>query len=100
LSPVRPPSRRIALAHLVPWSIIGFLALVALRSLRLLRTAVIVPIGRVATLLTVVSMAALGLGVDVRTVAMAGGRVTTAVVLSLVGLGVISFGLLTLLHIA
>ena len=31
---------------------------------------------QIATLLTVVSMAALGLGVDVRTVAKAGGRVT------------------------
>ena len=58
-------------------------------------TAVIAPIGHIATLLTVVSMAALGLGVDVRTVAKAGGRVTAAVVLSLIGLGAIS---LTLLH--
>ncbi len=55
---------------------------------------------RIATLLTVVSMAALGLGVDVRTVAKAGGKVTTAVVLSLLGLGAISVSLLALLHIA
>ena len=95
-----PASKRIDLAHLVPWFIIGFLVLVALRSLGLVPTAAIAPIGRVATLLTVVSMAALGLGVDVRTVAKAGGRVTAAVVLSLLGLGAISFGLLKLLHIA
>jgi len=55
---------------------------------------------QIATLLTVVSMAALGLGVDVRTVAKAGDRVTGAVVLSLIGLGGISFGLLTLLGVA
>ncbi len=88
------------LTHLVPWFIIGFLALVACRSLGLVPTAAIAPIGRSATLLTVVSMAALGLGVDVRTVAKAGGRVTMAVVLSLLGLGAISLTLLAALHIA
>ncbi len=88
------------LAHLVPWFIIGFLVMVACRSFGLVPTAAIMPIGRIATLLTVVSMAALGLGVDVRTVAKAGGKVTTAVVLSLFGLGAISMTLLALLHIA
>ncbi|RDE04456.1 YeiH family protein [Sphingomonas aracearum] len=95
-----PAHKRLDLAHLVPWFIIGFLALVACRSLGLVPTAAIAPIGRIATLLTVVSMAALGLGVDVRTVAKAGGRVTAAVVLSLFGLGAISFTLLAVLHIA
>ena len=95
-----PTVKRVDLAHLVPWFIIGFLALVACRSLGLVPTAAIAPIGRVATLLTVVSMAALGLGVDVRTVAKAGGRVTAAVVLSLLGLGAISLTLLAALHIA
>jgi len=55
------------------------------------------PIAHLATVLTVISMAALGLGVDLRTVAQAGGRVTAAVVLSLAGLGAISLGLLHLL---
>ena len=95
-----PVLKRLDLAHLVPWFILGFLALVACRSLGLVPVAAIAPIGRIATLLTVVSMAALGLGVDVRTVAKAGGRVTAAVVLSLLGLGAISFTLLAVLHIA
>ncbi len=77
-----------------------FLVMVACRSFGLVPTAAIPPIGRIATLLTVVSMAALGLGVDVRTVAKAGGKVTTAVVLSLLVLGAISMTLLALLHIA
>jgi uncharacterized integral membrane protein (TIGR00698 family) len=93
-------AKRMNLAHLVAWFIIGFIALIAGRSLGLGPTAVIMPISRVATLLTVVSMAALGLGVDVRTVAKAGGRVTAAVVLSLLCLGAISFTLLATLHIA
>ena len=45
-------------------------------------------------------MAALGLGVDVRVVARAGGPVTAAVVLSLVVLGAISLGLIRLLGVA
>ena len=47
-----------------------------------------------AGLLTVVSMAALGLGVDVRVVARAGLRVTCAVILSLLALGAVSLGLI------
>ena len=50
-----------------------------------------------SNLLTVMSMAALGLGVDVRSVARAGYRVTAVVVLSLVTLFVISFVLIKLL---
>jgi uncharacterized membrane protein YadS len=65
----------------------------------LVPTVAIAPISHIATLLTVVSMAALGLGVDVRVVAKAGGRVTTAVVLSLLGLGAISLALLAVLHL-
>ncbi|MET4898684.1 putative sulfate exporter family transporter [Sphingomonadaceae bacterium jetA1] len=95
-----PAPARMDLAHLVPWFIIGFLTLVACRSLGLVPTIAIAPISRVATLLTVISMAALGLGVDVRTVAKAGGRVTAAVILSLLGLGAISLTLLAALHIA
>jgi uncharacterized integral membrane protein (TIGR00698 family) len=94
-----PAHKTLDLPHLVPWFIIGFLTLAGCRSLGLVPTAAISPLGRLATLLTVVSMAALGLGVDVRTVAKAGGRVTAAVVLSLLGLGAISFTLLAVLHI-
>jgi uncharacterized integral membrane protein (TIGR00698 family) len=90
----RPP-----LHQLLPWFIVGFVMLVALRSFGLVPQATLAPIGTAATLLTVVSMAALGLGVDVRTVARAGGRVTAAVVLSLIVLGGISLALIHLLHI-
>ncbi len=93
-------TRRHGIGHLVPWFIVGFLVLVACRSLGFVPTATIVPLGRVATLLTVVSMAALGLGVDVRVVAKAGGRVTAAVVLSLLALGGISLALLAVLQLA
>ncbi|WP_242416532.1 YeiH family protein [Sphingomonas panni] len=93
------PAKKFDLAHLVPWFIVGFIVMVACRSMGLVPSAAIAPIGRVATLLTVISMAALGLGVDVRTVAKAGGRVTAAVILSLLGLGGVSLTLLAMLHI-
>ena len=54
----------------------------------------------VTNLLTVISMAALGLGTDLRVVARAGGRVTAAVTLSLMLLAAISFGLIRVLGIA
>jgi len=92
--PARPP-----IHHLVPWFILGFLGMIAARSFGLIPQAALAPIAGAATLLTVVSMAALGLGVDVRTVAKAGGRVTAAVVLSLLVLGAISFALVTVLHL-
>ncbi|TCM26015.1 putative sulfate exporter family transporter [Novosphingobium sp. ST904] len=88
------------IAHLVPWFIIGFLGLVACRSFGLVPIGMVAPMGQIATLLTVVSMAALGLSVDVLSVARAGGRLTAAVVLSLLGLGAISLTLLFVLHIA
>ncbi|WEK42451.1 MAG: putative sulfate exporter family transporter [Candidatus Sphingomonas colombiensis] len=89
----------LSFSRLVPWFIIGFLALVACRSFGLVPQAAVAPLGRAATTLTVVSMAALGLGVDIRSVAKAGGRVTAAVMLSLAGLGAISFALVSLLHL-
>ncbi|WP_176590275.1 YeiH family protein [Sphingobium sp. EM0848] len=94
----RTEMKQPGIAHLVPWFIIGFLTLVACRSLGLVPTAAIAPISHIATVLTIVSMAALGLGVDVRTVAKAGCRVTAAVILSLLGLCGISLALLSALH--
>jgi len=95
----RPAPGRRPLRRLVPWFILGFLGLAGLRLLGLLPQVALAPIGTVATALTVVSMAALGLGVDVRTVARAGGRVTAAVSLSLLALGGIGLGLIRLLGV-
>ena len=52
------------------------------------------PTAAAANWLTILSMAALGLCTDLRSVAQAGGRVTAAVTLSLAVLGVISFALI------
>jgi uncharacterized integral membrane protein (TIGR00698 family) len=74
---------RLGFFKLVPWFILGFLALATLRSLGLIPDAGIAPVSRLAGFLTIVSMAALGLGVDVRVLARVGGRVTLAVTASL-----------------
>ncbi|EGD57992.1 hypothetical protein Y88_3322 [Novosphingobium nitrogenifigens DSM 19370] len=95
-----PARSHVRLHHLVPWFIVGFLALVGLRSFDAVPHDLLAPMGQLASFLTVVSMAALGLGVEVRTIARAGGRVTMAVVLSLLALGTISLGLIHLLHLA
>ncbi len=96
----RPKPGRLALHKLVPWFIVGFLLLAAVRSAGLLPTAALGPIGTVANVLTVISMAALGLGTDLKTVARAGGRVTAAVTLSLVLLGALSLLLIRMLGLA
>jgi len=95
----RPKPGRIAVHHLVPWFILGFLALAGVRSAGLIPEAALGPIGGVATVLTVLSMAALGLGVDVRVVARAGMRVVLAVTASLLALGAVSLGLIRVLGI-
>jgi len=89
--------RRFNLFKLVPWFIIGFLLLAAARSLGFVPDMAVKPIARIAGLLTVVSMAALGLGVDVRVIGRVGGRVTAAVTLSLLLLLMISLGLIRII---
>ena len=96
----RPAPGRLPLHRLVPWFIAGFLALAALRSVGAVPQVALGPAAWVANLLTVISMAALGLATDLRVVARAGSRVTVAVTLSLLVLGAISLGLIRLLGLA
>ena len=96
----RPAPGKLPLHKLVPWFIVGFLALAALRSADLVPQVALAPAATAANLLTIISMAALGLGTDLKVVARAGARVIAAVTLSLVFLGGISFGLIKLLGIA
>jgi uncharacterized integral membrane protein (TIGR00698 family) len=91
---------RVGWQHLIPWFITGFLVFAALRSFGLVPNGLLAPIAITAKWLTIISMAALGLGVDVRVVGRVGGRVTAAVVMSLVVLVAISAGLIWVLRIA
>jgi uncharacterized integral membrane protein (TIGR00698 family) len=96
----RPASRASRLPGLVPWFIVGFLAFAGARAGGLVPAATLAPMQVVANLLTVISMAALGLSTDLRVMARAGLRVTAAVILSLLVLGAISLGLIRLLGLS
>ncbi len=67
----------------VPWFIVGFLALAALRSAGSMPAAAGGPIHGATTWLMVLAMAGMGLGVDVRGLAAMGTRVTVAAAASL-----------------
>lgn len=92
----RPPSRdtsKLLLRPVVPWFIVGFLLLAAHRSWGVIRDVFLTFILPTASLLAIISMAALGLGVELRVLGRVGGRVTLAVTLSLIVLIGISLGL-------
>jgi uncharacterized integral membrane protein (TIGR00698 family) len=80
----------------VPWFIVGFLVLATLRSFQIVPGWLVGPLTNITAFLTVVSMAALGLRVDIRVLARVGGRITAAVMLSLLLLLSMSIGLIYL----
>ena len=75
------------LHRLVPWFIIPFLLLAAMRSLNLIPAALLQPIAYLTRGFTTISMAALGLGVNVRVIAKTGISVSATVIFSLLVLG-------------
>ncbi|BCH59542.1 UPF0324 membrane protein [Agrobacterium vitis] len=91
----RANERKIGFAHLAPWFIIGFLALMAARSLDVLPHGLLEPSQHLSGFLTTLSMAALGLQVDLRSLLASGGRVLAAGSLSILALGAIA---LTAIH--
>jgi uncharacterized integral membrane protein (TIGR00698 family) len=91
--------RGLRLSRLVPWFIIGFVGLAGARSMGWIPQAALSPLTQAASLLTIVAMAALGLGVDMRSLRHAGGRVTASAVAAVLMLGGISLVLIRLLHI-
>ncbi len=84
---------------IVPWFIIGFILLMALRSAGGIPAPTLPVLAKAANLLTIVSMAALGLQVDVRSVARSGGRVILTACISILGLLVMSSVLLSFVQI-
>jgi uncharacterized integral membrane protein (TIGR00698 family) len=91
---------RMSFTRFVPWFLIGFALAAAARSVGLVPDVAMAPIHGATTLLTVLSMAALGLGVDIRMLRRAGGRVALAAMLSLLVLGAMSLALVHMLAIA
>lgn len=90
---------RFRLTHYVPWFIIGFLALAALRSAGAIPTAWLAPTQSVSIWLTVLAMAALGLGVDLKAISKVGRPVVITVTASLAVLIVLALSLIRVLEI-
>jgi uncharacterized integral membrane protein (TIGR00698 family) len=91
--------RSVQITRLVPWFIVGFVGLAILRSIGWLPASLAPPVRELSRWLTVVAMAALGLGVDVRAVGRAGMRVSLVVMGSLALLLVLSFVMISVLRI-
>lgn len=89
---------KIRYSRLVPLFILAFLALAAINSLGLVPDALDRPVHMASGFFTVLAMAGLGLGVDLRSVAAAGPRVVAVVLGSLFVLGLFSLGVLRVLH--
>jgi uncharacterized membrane protein YadS len=92
--------RRPKLMGLFPWFILGFLLLAGARSLGLTPPAVSGSAGVIAAGLTIVAMAALGVGVDVRALFRAGPRVSATATLSLFALGLLALALVRVLGVS
>lgn len=78
--------RRGSVLRLVPWYIIGFGAMMGLRAAGVVPPCAVTGLNGLATGLTVLAMAALGLGVELRAVLCAGRPLVITVVVSLLGL--------------
>ena len=82
------------IGHFLPWFIVGFLVLMGLRSAGVIPDVLIAPLQTVSGVLTIVSMAALGLMVDIRSLRDAGGPVVATAVLSIMTLGLLSLAMM------
>ncbi len=86
-------------ARALPWFIVGFLLLAAQRSAGVIPVGVASLLKNIAGWLTILAMAALGLGVDLRALRKIGARVMLTATVSLVLLIAMSVGLIRLLAI-
>lgn len=93
----RSGAAKIPLTRMIPWFIVGFLLMMTARSLGALPDASLPILKETSTALTIVSMAALGLSVNIRMALASGGRVLAAGTLSLLALATISAAMLVFL---
>jgi uncharacterized integral membrane protein (TIGR00698 family) len=93
------PSAQNRLTQFVPWFIIGFLALAGIRAMVGVPASVVLVAQTASSLLTLVAMAALGLGCDLRALVRAGGAIVGTVVGSLLMLVGLSIALIHILGI-
>jgi uncharacterized integral membrane protein (TIGR00698 family) len=90
---------RLSVRKVVPWFVVGFVVLAGLRSVGVIGEQASVGAKLVANWLMVAAMAALGLGVDLRSVRRVGVRIAIAVSASLVTLIVLALVLIRTLDL-
>jgi uncharacterized integral membrane protein (TIGR00698 family) len=83
-------TKKISVTKLVPWFVLGFIVLAALRSVGVISEAQASTTKIIAGWLTIAAMAGLGLSVDIRAVRSVGARVVVAVAGSLATLIVLA----------
>ncbi len=86
----RSTQTHLRLHNLVPWFIIGFIIMMLIRSSGFIPATVINPIRFIAQFFTIISMAALGLEVDIRSLKKSGLRVIFASICSILILSICS----------
>lgn len=91
--------RHVSIAHVLPWFILGFAIMAALRAAGVFSSAALSALASTSSLFTTMAMAGLGLTVDVRSLRQAGGRVILAAAVSLAALCIISMAMIRLLGI-
>ncbi len=94
-----PAARTFSVARALPWFIIGFLVLAALRSTGVIPEGIATELKRLSGGLTILAMAALGLGVDLRELRKVGAPVILTVTASLLVLVALSITLIRALSI-
>lgn len=90
---------KLTFSKLVPWFVTGFILMSALRTVALVNTSLSTNARDFSRLLTILAMAGLGLGVNVRSVRTVGPRVALVVIGSLLLLMTISLSAIFLLHL-
>ncbi len=96
----RARETKLPVAQVVPWFIIGFIAMMAARSVGLLPEFALGGMKTASSFLTILAMAALGLSVDIRNVMHVGGRVVMAALMSLIVLCLLSGAVIVILGAA
>lgn len=96
----RARETKLPVAQVVPWFIIGFIAMMAARSFGLLPEFALGGMKTASSFLTILAMAALGLSVDIRNVMHVGGRVVMAALMSLIVLCMLSAAVIVFLGTA
>ncbi len=99
-SPKKDAGRSFEITRFVPWFVIGFLVLAALRALGIVPAEWVPPVQLLASVLTLIAMAALGLGVDLHDLRRVGRPVMLTVIASLIVLIGLAIGLIRVLGIS